>query len=107
MKGSFKYIIISCPALKQEVAIIAPLIASHDHCVDSRKNPPIAAGFFSIHDGHVTATGRSESLNLFSRPQDAAIICLTLTLSGVQGLTGPWPEGFGLTKPNQPEEVAA
>lgn len=99
MKGTFKYVILYSDATQCELAVIIPQMVSHDHCVDPKKNPPIAAGFFTIHNGIVAAGGRSESLNLDSRPQDSEIIFWTLCLSGVQGLTAQ------ARKQQQPQEA--
>ena len=75
---SAKYVIIRGGLFGQERAIIFDRDLSHNQFDDA-----IAAGFVSFsenEDGHILVKtfGKSESLDLSSRPEDALLVCHAL-----------------------------
>lgn len=76
-----KYIIIRTEI--GEMPILFPETVLHKHAVDGRENKPVSAGFWELHAGTVHAFGRSDSLGLASRGEDAQIIADALKLTGV------------------------
>ncbi len=79
-----KYVIVA--AMKMEWAIVFPDFVTHASVV-SAEVKPIAAGFFSLQDSTVRVHGRSSSLNLCSREQDAGIIARSLAVGHLLPMT--------------------
>jgi len=76
-----KYIIVNRQGLPS--AILFAEHVNHSDAINQKDIAPISAGFCTLKNGAVTVTGESNSLNLQSRPEDAAIIRLTLLLTGL------------------------
>jgi hypothetical protein len=77
-----KYIIVNRMGL--ELAIIVPEPVNHSDAINLNLCRPISAGFYWINEDNTVRTdGRSTSLQLCSRPEDADIIQSTLHLIGL------------------------
>lgn len=77
----FKYVIV--PGVGMDWAIITSPGVNHNHAVNLQELKPISAGFAQVRDGKVTVEGASVSLGLKSRPQDRAIVEISLAMMGL------------------------
>lgn len=67
---------------KNDEIVIFPFSVKHSHIASGLKSKIISAAFFAITKDGIFVTGRSESLNLESLPDDAELIDETLTTDG-------------------------
>lgn len=79
-----KYIVGELPSSLGTVlgAVVFQEFVSHEHMakVFDQDEELVSAGFFSIQDGQVVPYGRSVSLGLDSRAEDAALIAKAIGL---------------------------
>ncbi|MDE2105028.1 MAG: hypothetical protein KGL39_47760 [Patescibacteria group bacterium] len=79
MSVRLKYVMLPTPV--GDWPVLFPENIQHRQAVDRLTVKPVSAGFCAVKRGVVTVFGESASLDLPSRPQDAAIIRDTLKLT--------------------------
>lgn len=73
-----KYVIVERYGI--ECAVIFPEVVQHAEVVKPQSPGLVSAGFFWVSDNEVRVGGRSESLNMESRPKDAQAIRFSLQM---------------------------
>lgn len=89
MDDKLKYIVMETRDSGEQAVVFSSQLMHKDvEFPFKRVGHPVSAGFYTVNNGVVKTYGRSEGLNLNSRPEDAALIAILLDLQS------PAPQAF-------------